>query len=163
VDLAIRAAAALARGGPALPLTIVGDGPERLALEREATANPALSVQFLGALPRAAVVAELERADAMLFTARDEGFGLAAVEALMTGVPVVACRDGGGVVSALGRYGGGFVVAGMPDDLAGALRGALTDRAREAARRAGALWRSELAPERVAARFEEWYAEALAR
>lgn len=163
VELAIRAAAALARGGLVRPLTIVGEGPERPALEREAAARPALPVRFLGALPRAAVLAELERADAMLFTARDEGFGLAAIEALMTGVPVVACRDGGGVVSALGRHGGGFVAAPAPEDLARALGEALTDRAREAARRAGVLWRGDLAPDRVAARFEEWYAEALAR
>jgi glycosyltransferase involved in cell wall biosynthesis len=97
----------------------------------------------------------------MLFTAREEGFGLAAIEALMIGVPVVACQDGGGLVSALGRHGGG-VIGNPAESLVREIQVALTPESREAARRAGALWREDLAPPRVAERFLGWYAEALA-
>ena len=137
---------------------------KRFRREAEAAASQALlPVRFLGATSQAEVIRVLERADAMLFTARQEGFGLAAVEALMQGVPVVACDDGGGVVSALTRFGGGEVSGGTPADLAAAVRKILSPGAREAARQAGLRWREELAPARVAERFEEWYGQALAR
>jgi glycosyltransferase involved in cell wall biosynthesis len=161
VHLAIRAAAAHAKNGVALPLTIIGDGPERASLESEAASCPEVPVRFLGSLARAEMIRELQGADAMLFTAREEGFGLAAIEALMTGVPVVACQDGGGLVSALRRHGGG-VIGNCESRLDQEVRTALTPETRESARKAGALWREELAPSRVAERFLTWYAEALA-
>jgi glycosyltransferase involved in cell wall biosynthesis len=163
VDLAIRGASTLADTGTPLPLTIIGDGPERGNLERLAARHSSSPVRFLGALPHAEVLRQLERADAMLFPAEQEGFGLAAIEALMLGVPVVVCSDGGGVVSAVSRYGGGLVSSSVRWELAGAIREALTDRSRRAARSAGARWREDLSPERVAERFEAWYGEALAR
>jgi alpha-1,6-mannosyltransferase len=163
VDLAVRAALELAGAGTPIPLTIIGDGPERPAMERLAATNPAVPIRFLGTLPSAEVVRALATADAMLFTARNEGFGLAALEALMAGVPVVACTDGGGVVSALRLHGGGIVSAPEPPSLARAAREAGSPPLHQAARHAGARWRAELAPARVAERFEAWYGEALAR
>lgn len=163
VHLAIQGAAAHARSGAPSSLTIVGDGPERARLEQEAHAHPDLPVRLLGFLSRAEVIRELERADALLFTAREEGFGLAAIEALMMGVPVVACADGGGVVSALQRFGGGLVSQAEPGALAKAIADGLREPIRSEARRSGARWRETLQPDRVAERFEGWYAEALAR
>ena len=162
VHLAIRAAAALRDSGPPIPLTIIGDGPERAALETLAAMSPDLPVRFLGQLPADQVQKALATADALLFTAVQEGFGLAAVEALMAGVPVVACEDGGGIVSALGCHGGGIVSAPGPGELALATRQACTPALREEARAAGLEWRTALAPARVAERFEAWYGEALA-
>lgn len=156
VHLAIRAAAR-----SELPLTIIGDGPERAGLEAEAASHPGLKVRFLGSLGREEVIRELQGADAMLFTAREEGFGLAAIEALMMGVPVVACQDGGGLVSALRLHGGG-VIGNCAQSLEREIHAALDPETREVARRAGALWREQLAPNRVADRFLGWYAEALA-
>ncbi len=161
VHLAIRAAATHAQKGQALPLTIIGDGPERATLEAEAASHPGITVRFLGTLGRAELIRELSGADAMLFPAREEGFGLAAIEALMTGVPVIACQDGGGLVSALRRHGGG-VIGSCEGDLGQLVHTALLADTRRAARRAGETWRTELAPVRVAERFESWYAEALA-
>ncbi|HLG05136.1 MAG TPA: glycosyltransferase family 4 protein [Gemmatimonadales bacterium] len=162
VQLAIRAAGLLSSDGTPIPLTIVGDGPERSDLEALAAIQKA-PIRFLGALPHPEVVRVLEGADAMLFTARQEGFGLAPIEALMMGVPVVACDDGGGIVSAIGRHGGGIVGDCMRWNLARAAREAMTPAMRDQARDAGARWRTELAPARVAERFEAWYGEALAR
>ncbi len=160
VDLAIQAVRVLARAGRPVPLTIVGEGPERAGLER--LAGPDLPVRFAGALSRSEVEGLLETADVMLFPAEHEGLGLAPLEALMCGVPVVACTDGGGVVSALERYGGGGAVEPNPEALARAVEEAWHAGARAAARQAGVAWRERLAPARVAEVFEIWYAEALA-
>ena len=157
VDLAIRTLAELDG-----PLTIVGDGPERPALERLVTAlKLSPRVRFTGMLPGEAVAQELSTADVMLFPARDEGFGLAAIEGLMAGVPVIACRDGGGVVTAVQAHGGGMVTDPMPGALAGAVRASRTAARRASARQAGEHWRELLAPASVAERFEGWYREAL--
>ena len=82
---------------------------------------------------------------------------------LPAGVPVVACNDGGGVVSALRRHGGGLITDPEPGALAKSAIEAGTARLRDQARVAGQRWRDELAPARVAERFEAWYGEALAR
>jgi glycosyltransferase involved in cell wall biosynthesis len=157
VDLAIRTLAELDG-----PLTLVGDGPERPALERlVASLKLQARVRFTGLISGAEVARELARADVMLFPAANEGFGLAAIEALIAGVPVVVCRDGGGVVSAVQSHGGGVVTDPTPGALAGAVRVSRTPARRASARTAGEHWREELAPNVVAERFEGWYREAL--
>lgn len=157
VDLAVRTLAELDG-----PLTIIGDGPERPNLERlVASLKLQTRVRFTGLLPGAEVARELGAADVMLFPAVNEGFGLAAIEALMAGVPVVACRDGGGVVAAVQAHGGGMVTDPMPGALARAIRVSRTPARRASARTAGEHWREALAPPAVAERFEGWYREAL--
>jgi glycosyltransferase involved in cell wall biosynthesis len=161
-ELAIRAAAELTREGTPVPLTVIGDGVERAALERLAATLPGSpSISFAGALSSAEVAHRLGNADVLLFPALQEGLGLAAIEALVAGVPVVACSDGGGVVSALRRYGGGIITAATPVALAGGVLEGRSAARRDEARRAGEQWRAELAPARVAEVFEGWYREAL--
>ena len=162
IELALRAVGQLAQDGDPVPLTVIGDGPERARLESLAGLLPnGATVRFTGTLSPAQVAERLATADLLLFPAKDEGLGLAAVEALIAGVPVVACEDGGGVVSALRRHGGGVVTAATPLALAEAVRALRKPEHAADARRAGALWRSELAPARVAEVFEGWYREAL--
>lgn len=160
LDLAIRALAALP---PSVRLTIVGDGPARPALERLA-GDSGLSerVQFRGRVAPDQVRPALEDADAFVFPARGEGFGLAVIEALLAGVPVAACRDGGGVLDALAVPGAGLVVEPDPESLAQALRTLIASpTARDAAHGAGCVWHDRLAPDLVAERCEGWYREAL--
>lgn len=111
----------LAGSGPAPELTLVGDGPQRPRLERLVqTLGLSGRVRFSGALPRAGVVAELQRSDAFALPVRTrlaglnpEGLGLAAVEAAACGLPVVVGRSGGAPETVLdGKTG--FVVP--PDD-----------------------------------------------
>lgn len=75
-------------------LLLIGDGPTRVATERRAS-ELALqhAVRFLGR--RAEFVALLQQADGFLLTSETESFGVAALEALATGVPVFGYRVGG--------------------------------------------------------------------
>jgi glycosyltransferase involved in cell wall biosynthesis len=157
VSLAIRAVAELD-----IPLTIIGDGPDRKDLEQLASRlNLRGGIRFTGTLRATEVARILGSSDVMLFPAIGEGLGLAAVEALMAGVPVVACGDGGGVVSAVRAHGGGMVADPTPGAIATAVRAVRNETFRSAARKAGEIWRAELAPDRVAERFEGWYQGAL--
>jgi glycosyltransferase involved in cell wall biosynthesis len=91
-----------------------------------------------------------------------EGFGLAAAEALMQGVPVIACTDGGGLLDVVPPSGAGRRAAPTPAAMAQALHSVLADpHARQSAHTAGAEWRERLAPGHVADRCLAWYREAL--
>jgi glycosyltransferase involved in cell wall biosynthesis len=85
VDIAIEAFSKLG-----LPLVVIGDGPEGRRLRR--LAGP--TVTFTGRLSDAGVAALLASARALVVTAVEE-FGIAAVEALATGRPVIALGEGG--------------------------------------------------------------------
>jgi len=80
----------------AMPSTLlmIGDGPERGEAEREAqTLEVAGDVRFLGRLDR--VVELMQATDLFLLPSQSESFGLAALEAMACGSPVVASRAGG--------------------------------------------------------------------
>lgn len=163
VELAIGAVAELRDLGHSVPLTIVGDGVARPALERMVRDRRLEAVvRFVGSVPPEAIPSHLATADVMLFPAEREGFGLAAAEALMCGVPVVACLDGGGVLDVVPAEGAGRRVPATPGALASALRDLLADpSARRLAAEAGERWRKQLSPDAVAAVCEGWYREAL--
>ncbi len=163
IDLAIETIAFLASCGHDLPLTIVGDGPERGALERQVERlGIAPFVQFAGAVSPGEIAGFLAHADVMLFPAQGEGFGLAAAEALMAGVPVVACWDGGGVLDIVPESGAGRLTLPSPEAMSDALLDLLHDPDhRELTRLLGESWRARLAPDHVAEICEGWYREAL--
>jgi L-malate glycosyltransferase len=75
-------------------LVMVGDGPERSSAEEEARElGVAGDVRFLGRIDDVAPL--LAAADLYIFPSESESFGLSALEALASGVPVVAARVGG--------------------------------------------------------------------
>jgi glycosyltransferase involved in cell wall biosynthesis len=163
INLAIETTAFLASCGHDLPLTIVGDGPERARLERQAERLGIASfVRFLGAVAPSDVIGHLARADMMLFPAQGEGFGLAAAEALMVGVPVIACWDGGGLLDVVPDSGAGRLTLPSAEALSDAALDLLEDPQRLAvARLVGESWRARLSPDHVAELCEGWYREAL--
>lgn len=88
IDLAVQAFARL----PQEKLIVVGDGRDRAALAARATPN----VTFTGRLPRKQVRELLQGCKAFLFPGLED-FGIAPVEALSAGRPVIAFAGGGAV------------------------------------------------------------------
>jgi glycosyltransferase involved in cell wall biosynthesis len=76
-----------------VPLTIVGDGPERARLERVATESGA-DTRFLGLLTNEEIRALYRRAAVTLLPG-EEDFGIVPLEAQACGRPVVALARGG--------------------------------------------------------------------
>lgn len=135
---AIDAARELTRRGVAIDLVMVGDGPDRTALERRASGLP---VRFLGHVAdREALAIALRHAAVALCPCPRETFGLAALEAMASGTPVVVAA-GGALPELLGPPSGGGVpglAAGSALEMADAvtaLLGAGHDAHRAAARR----------------------------
>lgn len=75
-----------------LPLIIVGDGPDRSRLE--SLANNASNIVFKGRVDETEKIELLQSAKAFIFPSLED-FGIAPVEALSCGTPVVALRGGG--------------------------------------------------------------------
>lgn len=103
---AIEALALLASAHPALRYAIVGDGPERDALEALARARGVRErVDFTGQLPPAQARARAAQADLFVLPSVDEAFGVAYVEAMAAGVPAIGCEgeDGPAEIVAAGH------------------------------------------------------------
>ncbi len=151
---------AVARAGIRAPVVIIGDGPARSELARQAQTLGLGNVEFRGALPNEEVPPLVAGADVAAFLSRAEGLGLAAAEALMLGVPVVATSDGGGVLDLVRDGAGACVVAPTAEAVGAALLRCLGDSSlRVAAIGAGDRLRADLAPDAVAGQFERVYGD----
>jgi N-acetyl-alpha-D-glucosaminyl L-malate synthase BshA len=133
-------------------LVLIGDGPERAAVEDRVQAlGLSDAVRSLGR--RRDFAGLLRHADGFLLTSESESFGVAALEALASGVPVFGYRVGG-VPEVVAEGTGALVPCGDVDALAQAVLAGTTDpRGRtamaEAARaRAETLFSMNLAVER---------------
>jgi glycosyltransferase involved in cell wall biosynthesis len=158
VHLVVETVAQLHARGRAVALTVVGDGPERPSLESLVQRRGLKAyVRFTGAVAPEDIAPVLAGADVFVFPAKHEGFGLAAAEALIAGVPIVVAADGGGVLDVARPEAGAAVVsAGDPSALATAVERLLAagDEARAAAAAVGVEWRERLGPSSVAERLE---------
>jgi len=112
IDVAVRAFNALGR-----PLLVVGDGPEMRRLKR--IAGP--TVTFAGRVSDERVADLLAGARALVVTATEE-FGIAAVEALAAGRPVIGLGEGGVRESVTEGITGTFFARCEPDAVAAAVR-----------------------------------------
>jgi glycosyltransferase involved in cell wall biosynthesis len=113
----------LARHWPSLRLVVVGDGPDRTRLEVSLKESPfAHRVHWIGAVKHPETAGYFAAADLFLYpTFRIEGLPNAIVEAMSTGLPVVA-TDRGGVRSAV-KHGetGILLTASSADAVADAI------------------------------------------
>jgi len=113
---------------PAARLVLVGDGPERSALERRAAALGIEGrVDFRGALPHDAALRVVAGARAALLSSSWENMPHSVVEALSVGVPVVATAVGGVPEVVRHEENGLLVAAGDAAALAEAMQRVVTD------------------------------------
>jgi glycosyltransferase involved in cell wall biosynthesis len=112
----LRALAVLAPGHPTLRYSIIGDGPERIALEGLATRlGIASRVDFRGQLSPEEAIAVSQRSTLFVMPSTDEAFGVAYVEAMAAGVPAIGCRGEPGPEE-IAAAGDGFVLV-PPGDI----------------------------------------------
>jgi glycosyltransferase involved in cell wall biosynthesis len=145
-------------------LDVVGDGPNRPALEQIAQQLGITErIRWHGQLSHSDLPRFYQRATAVVVPSIDEGLGLVAVEALLCETPVVAF-DSGGLRDVIQHDKTGLLV--KPGDR-GALASALDDLLARDGRgsdlgRAGRLYAlSAFAPESVARRYAGIYRQVL--
>ena len=160
----LEALAALAARGRAFRAAVVGDGPERAALEaRRAALGLEGRVAFLG--ERDDVERLLPGMDVFVLSSREEGIPNALLEAMAAGRPCVATAVGGTPEVLRDGETGWLVPAGSAAALAGALGEAL-DRPEEARRRGAAARRavrSEMSIAAMVAAHEAFYERVAGR
>ncbi len=89
----LRALAVLGARYPRLRYRVIGDGPERTALEGlAARLEVSDRVEFVGQLPPAQAVELARRCTLFVMPSTDEAFGVAYIEAMAGGVPAIGCR-----------------------------------------------------------------------
>lgn len=112
IDIAIEAFNKLG-----LELVIIGDGPAKRDLQQIAKKN----IKFLGWQPNDVVVKYYQNCTAFIFPSEDD-FGIAPVEAMFFGKPVLAFRSGGAVETIIEGKTGEFFDYQNPAILADGIR-----------------------------------------
>jgi glycosyltransferase involved in cell wall biosynthesis len=149
-----------------LALDIVGDGPDRAALEARAAAlGVSERITFRGAVKQHELPALYQRAAALVVPSTEEGLGLVAVEAQLCETPVVAFASGG-LLDVIQHERTGILVENRSAEaLASAIQSLLerSDRGATlgAAGRLHAL--ATFAPESVARRYADIYRSVIGR
>jgi glycosyltransferase involved in cell wall biosynthesis len=115
------------RSLPDATLVLIGDGPERAALQRRAEAcGVADRVRFLGNRPHHELPSLLAAADIMVLPSEREGLANVWLEAIACGTPIIV-TDVGGVREVVTRPEAGRIVARTSDAIAAAAREILAD------------------------------------
>ncbi|MEZ5401916.1 MAG: glycosyltransferase [Bryobacteraceae bacterium] len=147
IDVTLEAAAAARAQGAAVEVTIIGDGPEREALEALARKlGIAEWTTFTGGVGFETVMEHLERANTLVLASETEGWPKSAAEAMAFGVLCIGSNRG-----YFGRMLEGRGIAIEPRDKA-ALTGAIADLAAnpenyEGLRRNAAAWAQQFSME----------------
>ncbi|MBI4434583.1 glycosyltransferase [Candidatus Uhrbacteria bacterium] len=163
-DTLIQAMTIVQRTHPRATLVVVGDGPERQALEALARTER-VSIRFLGALDDAETAAWYAACDVFALLPREltdgdvEGFGIVYLEAGAFGKPVIGTRSGGVPEAVIGGETGVLIPPDDPAAAAGAITLLLRDR--EIAERFGHAGAQRAATEFSRERFNERLHRAL--
>ncbi len=130
IEYLVRAVAKLVASDYPVKLTIIGLGPMRDELERlSSSLGLEEIVTFTGALPNREVIEYYHTFDIAVMPSVSEGetFGVAAVEAMATGLPVVASRVGGLPEVIVDGVTGSLVTPADVDSLAAGLEAYVND------------------------------------
>jgi len=112
----LRALAVLGPRHPTLRYVIIGDGPERIALEGLATRLGVFErVDFRGQLAPEQAIEQSRRCTLFVMPSTEEAFGVAYVEAMAAGVPAIGCRGEPGPEE-IAAAGDGFMLV-PPGDI----------------------------------------------
>jgi teichuronic acid biosynthesis glycosyltransferase TuaC len=112
----LRALAVLSPRHPTLRYSVIGDGPERIALEGLAIRlGVAERVDFHGQLPPEQAVEQARRCTLFVMPSTEEAFGVAYIEAMAAGVPAIGCRGEPGPEE-IAAAGDGFLLV-PPGDI----------------------------------------------
>jgi teichuronic acid biosynthesis glycosyltransferase TuaC len=112
----LRALAVLGQRHPTLRYAIVGEGPERIALEGLATRlGVADRVDFHGQLAPEKAIEQSRRSTLLVMPSTEEAFGVAYIEAMAAGVPAIGCRGEPGPEE-IAAAGDGFMLV-PPGDI----------------------------------------------
>jgi teichuronic acid biosynthesis glycosyltransferase TuaC len=112
----LRALAVLGQRHPTLRYVIVGEGPERIALEGlAARLGVADRVDFRGQLPPEEAIECSQRSTLLVMPSTEEAFGVAYIEAMAAGVPAIGCRGEPGPEE-IAAAGDGFMLV-PPGDI----------------------------------------------
>jgi glycosyltransferase involved in cell wall biosynthesis len=119
---------ALTQTKPAVRVVIVGDGPERLSLEKLVT-NLGLNglVTFAGASWGQELIDLYAGARAVYYAPFDEDYGLVVPEAFRACKPVITTTDAGGILEFVVDQETGFVREPTPESLAQAISISMED------------------------------------
>jgi N-acetyl-alpha-D-glucosaminyl L-malate synthase BshA len=156
----VRVFARIQRAMPAT-LIMVGDGPERVDAENEARElGVTADVRFLGRLD--SVASLLQATDLFLLPSQTESFGLAALEAMACGSPVVASRAGGLPEVIDDAVNGILEPVGSVEAMGRRAVELLRDPPRYAAMREAAVAKArEFSADRIVPMYEQVYEEVL--
>jgi glycosyltransferase involved in cell wall biosynthesis len=156
LPLVLDALGAMSGAEPRPVLVVVGDGPERERLERLAAARPDVDARFVGAQHGATLRRLYASAAAFVFASEIDTLGLAAMEAMSSGTPVLIPR-GASLAGMVEHRRSAYVYAPTPVALAAALEDVRGDGelagvlGREGRARMVAHWWAAQAPVGVAA------------
>jgi len=115
---------------PSAQILLVGDGPERKALEREAKRiGVADRLHFVGFVTHERLPAVLAHADLLVLPSIYEELGTVLLEAMQAALPIVASKTGGIPEVIEDGVNGMLVPPGDPEALARAIDRLLADRA----------------------------------
>jgi len=156
----VRAFAGVRKALPAT-LVMVGDGPDRELAQQEAERlGVKRDVRFVGRVDDVGDL--LQRADLFLLPSETESFGLAALEAMACGVPVIASKAGGLPEVVRDGETGFLVNVGDVETLTGRAIEMLRDPARHRRmREAAAAQALEFTADRIVPQYEQVYRDVL--
>jgi N-acetyl-alpha-D-glucosaminyl L-malate synthase BshA len=156
----VRVFARIRRAMPA-NLIMVGDGPDRVDAEQEARElGVGADVRFLGRLDSVATL--LQSSDLFVLPSQTESFGLAALEAMACGSPVVASRAGGLPEVVDDGVNGILEPVGSVEAMGRRAVELLRDGPRHADMRAAAIAKAqEFSADRIVPMYEALYREVL--